>query len=90
MSAPDRFHGIDAPWLEFVPMTVDAHVYPRSVVQASVHAAEGRVVLHVEGTNRVTLHVFAQRAELARLIETATAALAELDTATHTDAASAA
>lgn len=61
---------------------MDAHVYPRTALWATVHVDEGRVVLHVQGTNRVSVHLFAQRDELARLIDTASVALAELDTAT--------
>ena len=77
-----------SPWAGFAPIKVDVHVYQRTVLRSTVHAQDGRVVLHVEGANRAMVHLFTERAELVRLIEMASAALVELDTGR--DAASAA
>lgn len=68
-------------------MVVNIHLYERTALRSTVHAAESRVVLHIDGANRAELSLFADRADLARLIDTASAALAELDGPTAADSA---
>jgi hypothetical protein len=68
-------------WLGYVPLTVDAHVRSGSTLEVSLHPAEARVVVSIAGSNNAAVHLFAPRAELVRLIEVATAGLAELDAA---------
>lgn len=85
MSAPAD--GLTAPWAGDAPMVVNVHLYERTALRSTIHASESRVVLHVDGANRAELALFADRADLARLIDTASAALAELDGAAVTDSA---
>jgi hypothetical protein len=71
-------------WLAYLPVSVDAHIRGESVLTVTLHPQEGRLVLSIEGSNNACVHLFTPRAELARLIEVASAGLAELDTATAT------
>ncbi|MGI9002254.1 MAG: hypothetical protein ACR2GH_11375 [Pseudonocardia sp.] len=81
MSTPDPPPGEwTAPWSANAPVVVGMHLYERTPLTWTAPLGEGRVVLHIEGANDVRLDLFTRRADLVRLIETATAALAELDT----------
>lgn len=66
-------------WWGYVPLVVNAHVRSGSVLEVSLHPQEGRVVVDIAGSNNAMVHLFTPRAELVRLIEVATAGLAELD-----------
>lgn len=75
MSTP----GYGATWAEDAPLDVNVHIYERTALFYRLHPAESRVVLHIAGANRAGVAVFAQRDDLARLIDIASTALAELD-----------
>lgn len=74
-----------APWRSSAAVSVNVHVRSGTALGATVHADEGRVVLGIEGANSALVQVFVRRADLARLIATATGALAELDTTRETE-----
>lgn len=76
-----------APWAGDAPVDVNVHLYERTALFYRLHPDESRVVLHIAGANRAGVAVFAQRDDLARLVATATAALAELDGPAVTDSA---
>jgi hypothetical protein len=82
VSAPDTASALDAgvpEWLGHAGVSVDVHVREQTVLRSVVHGGEGRVVLQVEGTNEVRVNLYIRRADLARLIDMASAAAAELD-----------
>lgn len=68
-------------WNEWAGVDVSVHLYPGSQLSATVHAEDARAVLHLRGENFVGVHVFADRAELARLADAVNAARDALDAA---------
>lgn len=74
-------------WTADAPVVIGVHLYERTPFTWTVPHGERRVVLHVEGANSARISLFTRRPDLVRLIEAATAALAELDTDAATSAA---
>lgn len=79
MNVPGR--GWDEEWAAWAGVTVGVHVRSGTVLAASVHPGQDRVVLDVTGLNSVNVNLFLRRADLVRLIGTASTALADLDAA---------
>ena len=69
-------------------LSVDAHVCAGTGIGARIHLGEDRVVMSLNGNGICDVHLYAERAELVRLRDALTIALADLDTAsTALDAA---
>ena len=71
MSAPTRR----------LSLSVDAHVCSETEIEARIHPSDNRVVMSLNGNGICDVHLYAKRAELARLRDALTTALADLDTA---------
>ncbi|MBN9098859.1 MAG: hypothetical protein J0I49_12215 [Pseudonocardia sp.] len=61
-------------------LSVDAHVCAQTEIEARIHPSEDRVVIALNGHGICDVHLYAKRAELARLRDAMTTALADLDT----------
>jgi hypothetical protein len=72
------------PWEAHLPVTVYAHLHAETALSHRRTDRAHGVALHLAGTNSADLVLFTERADLVRLIETATAALADLDATTTT------
>ncbi len=73
-------------WHSWAAVGVTVHLHPGVTLASTIHANENRVVLHVQGTNCADLCVFADRADLDRLVDTVIAARDELAAAAATSA----
>lgn len=64
-------------------LTVDAHVCAETEIKPRIHPTENRVVMSLSGHGNgiCDLHLYTDRAELVRLRDALTTALADLDTA---------
>ncbi len=70
--------GLNA-WDHHAPMMLNVHLRPGTRMTWVTVGDRNRVALRVEGTNDAELDMFAGRSELARLIATASEALAAVD-----------
>lgn len=72
-------------WASEMTVTIYAHLHGRTDLSHQMCRQPGHASAQMAGTNNTDLVVFADRTGLARLIATATAALADLDAHGETD-----
>jgi len=60
-------------------VNVDAHVYAGTTIGATVCPQDNRAVMALTGHWMCTIHIYTDRAQLVRLRDAFTAALADLD-----------
>lgn len=65
-------------WDAWAAVGVTVHLRPGVTLGSTIHAEERRVVLHVQGTNSTDVALFANQADLDRLVDAVTAARDQL------------